>query len=357
MTRSLIIEANLSNSPDRELSTLDNVQDPISFLIAILEWQKTFKGSYLELAKNEPIVEKIQQALSEISTEQLLDMCYRNPTFQTFLISVIFIRKEDLLYRANTEREHIEANWSDKLMSLVGSLDGKDILTGVLNHLGDPVRTKKDVHFKAAEAAEIRAIHSEFLDSSLEYIKGNRPEFDLENSVSHVMAEVADGIYNLTQLITLDPSEKTKQLYEKYLHQFEEIFGVPRSDLLSLAIAKYHYRMYSSRNGANQYDSEDRLVLSVLRTKFTPLVTDLDSSREIINMSYQHFDKIFAKLRNILIKKFMNMYMDLNNANQSIINQIFREYLVQLGILKEETKMSMQLIIDLLANFDTSEAL
>ena len=322
---------------------------PINFLLAIKSFLHNFPNEISTLSQNETVNITIQKNLSEISTEQLLQICENDQTFQTFLITQVFLQREDKLYRTNTGRKQTQATWSDKLMSLVGSLHGGEILTGVRNHLGDPVRTKKDSHNKAAEAAEIREIHQRFLDQSQTVLKNKLEDYNLPVAVSHVMAEVADGIYNLTQLISLDEDQKSQALYDKYLTQLAAIFNVSRADLLQLSIAKYHYRMYSSKDGVNQYDSEDELILSVLQVKFRNLLTDINGSRTILNNSYQHFDKIFAKLHDTMIKKFLRIYKTLNSKNQSILNEIFRSELQKIALFFSQMELPHQSILDLIA--------
>lgn len=339
----------LSRSTELKKNTEQNIS-PITFLLTIGSFVNSFPDKISTLSQNETVITAIQKNLSEISTEQLLKICENDQAFQTFLITVVFLQREDKLYRANTGRKQIQATWSDKLMSLVGSLQGGEILTGVLNHLGDPVRTKKDSHNKAAEAAEIREIHLRFLEESLTFLKDELLDFNLPVAVSHVMAEVADGIYNLTQLISLDEDQKSQALYDKYLKQLGAIFNVSRADLLQLSIAKYHHRMYTSKDGVNQYDSEDELILVVLRAKFPHLIENINVSRTILNNSYLHFDTIFAKLHDIMIEKFLRIYKTLNPENQTIMNAIFRSNFRKTIDFLKSIGLSDELILQIFAN-------
>lgn len=259
---------------DQNLSEEQQSSDAFLFL-------KKLSG---EQTISQELVPKIQDALQHVTTHQLLDFCVNNQTFQMHLIQVIFLEREDFLYRQGTGRKDIRANWSDKLISLVGK-DGKTILNKVLNHQGDPVRTKTDPHFKAAEREEIMGEHSAFLENKQ------------DSSVKKVMAEVADAVYNLAQLTELDP--KNKEHYIAFLVALAHIYKVPVTALLSLVIAKYHYRMYVSQKGTNAHDIEGNLVDSVIQKYFTWLVTE-ESARTTINESFGLFNEIFPVIQNIL---------------------------------------------------------
>lgn len=325
MTKKLIDKTQYLN-PIESLSRLNaNI-----FFASILKLQNTKPDSFLNLTHNINFINITQTKLAEISTSQLIEICADNEEFQNFLIQVVFLRKEDDLYRSDTERKHKEANWSDKLMSIVGSLDGKDILTGVLNHLNDPVRTKKDIHYKPAEAAEIRTEHANYLEGKI--------------TIDVVMAEVADGIYNLTQLLTLEPDPKIKELYQKYINQLVEIHNVQKAHMLALVVAKYHFRMYVSKNGRNEYDSEDKLVMEVLANKFHHLLRNRNIAQDILNKSYKKYDDIFAKLRNILIKKFLSVYDDLDESTQKILDKILDEYLQNIYLISKNTTVPQSVL-------------
>ncbi len=284
----------------------------------------------LQTAKPEEL-HKIQEKLQTISTTQLLELYGNNQEFQTFLIQIVFLQREDKLYREGTGRKSIQATWSDKLMSLVGSLDGTQILSGILNHQGDLVRTKADDHYKAAESAEVRAIHAEYLDG-------------YEPSIAKVLAEVADVVYNLTQLLLLDPDPDTREKYEKYLAQTDEIYGVPRASMLALSVAKYHHRMYFSKNGKNAHQSEDRLILQVLSKHFPHLLSDADVAKKTVNDSFKHFDKIFEKLQGILVKKFIKEYDHLDQGSQRILEKTIDNSMKMLQLLSQEFSLKQVLI-------------
>ncbi|GIK83462.1 MAG: hypothetical protein BroJett025_00840 [Patescibacteria group bacterium] len=284
------------------------VPECVSFFLELITLQSTNLELFNQQIANPDFIQKIQENLQLIPTAKLLDICGNNQRFQTYLLQIPFLERENKLYRENTGRKNIRATWSDKLMSLVGSLDGTYILSGVLNHEGDPVRTKVDDHYKAAEAAEVMAIHAAYLDGG-------------EPSITKVMAEVADGVYNLTQLLSLDPDPETSAKYEKYLEQLTKILGVSRASMLTLAIAKYHHRTYYSKEGRNAHQSEDRLVLQALSRYFPHLLNDTDEAKRIINDSFMHFNKMFRKLQTILVKKFIKEYPRLDKKSQYILEK------------------------------------
>ncbi len=315
--------------------------DAVLFLKNLIALQAQNPESFSEQTSDVEFIQKIQEKLQNVPTAQLLELCGSNEEFQTFLIQIIFLKREDKLYREGTGRIQIEATWSDKLMSLVGSLDGTQILSGVLNHKGDPVRTKVDDHNKAAESAEVMAIHASYLDCD-------------ESNIAKVMAEVADGIYNLTQLLHLDPDPETCEKYERYLKQLSTIYDVPRTSMLALALAKYHHRMYFSKNGKNAHQSEDRLVLQVLSKYFPNLLNDPDMTKATINASFKQFDRIFIKLQGILVKKFIKEYKTLDEKSQLILQKIIENSMNMIHLLSEELTMP-QTIIDSFATTSSSK--
>lgn len=322
--KALSVEAATGYQPEQ-------VHNPVFFFIELSTLQKENPELFAQKTSTSEFIQEIQEKLQAISTTQLVDVCNNNQDFQTFLIQVVFLQQEDVLYREGTGRKSIQGTWSDKLMSLVGSLDGKNILTGVLNHQGDPVRTKVDTHNKAAEASEILAIHADYLDGK-------------EQSIAKVMAEVADGVYNLTQLLALDPDAETQEKYEKYLAELDDIYGVPRTHLLSLTIAKYHHRMYVSKDGQNAHHSEDQRVLQVVSKQFPQLIESLTVARKTINDSFKHFDKIFVKLRGILMKKFIKSYDTLDPNSQAIILKMLDENIAILRLFSEDVTLNATII-------------
>lgn len=258
--------------------------EALLFLRKLISLQAQNPESFSQQTSNVEFIQIIQEQLQNVPTAKLLELCGNNQEFQTFLIQIVFIQREDTLYREGTGRKSIQATWSDKLISLVGR-DGKSILNGVVNHLGDAVRTKNDHHYKAAEKDEIMSEHSAFLEKKL------------DSSISKVMAEVADAIYNLTQLVILD--KNNKEHYTEFINSLAKIYNVTPAELLSLVIAKYHHRMYVSRNGINAHQAEDSLVKSVIQTRF-PQLTETEQARKTINASFGLFNEIFPIIETLL---------------------------------------------------------
>lgn len=278
------------------------------------------------------IIDKLHTYLANITTQELVAITHSNRELQEFLVQSVFLDKEDQLYRADTDRQHTEANWSDKLMSLVGSLDGRTILTGVKNHLGDVVRTKTDVHYKAAEASEVLSIHGEYLDK-----KGEKPLLE-------VLAEVTDIVYNLTQLLALDPSEPCRMKYQKYLEQIDITYGTSRNTLLSMVVAKYHHRMYVSKNGTNAYTTEDELIGSVVAKHLPILIEDPVEAKKRINESYSVMDGIFVKLRSILLDKFIPLYASLDEQTQHILDKVLKDLIKKITAFAEIPELNPTII-------------
>lgn len=290
------------------------------------------------------IISTLENHLRNIPTLELVALTANNKPLQLFLIQTVFLRTEDRLYRANSDRKDPRACWSDKYMSLVGSLDGRSILTNVKNHKGDPVRTKLDPHYKAAEAAEVLSIHGEFLDS-----KENKPLLE-------VVAEIADVVYNLVQLISLDKDPRTNPFLQKYLRQIQATTLIPLSNLFSLVIAKYHHRMYHSKEGKNAHQDEDELIHAVLQSQESDLLpeeaTDYAQineavAQERINATYKLLDGIFIKLRSIMLRKFILIYEELDSETQHILKKELKNLLEKLRVFATITDLQPTILVAL----------
>lgn len=258
---------NPASSENQESLDDCEIVDARNFITKLIETQKNEPEVFQELVSNPDLNPWIHEALSNIPTLDLFHLCGDNQEFQNFLIQNIFSEKETELYRDDTVRAIPEPDSSDKLMSMVGSVDGGNILTGELNTKGDPVRTKKDKHPKTAERAEIIGAHADFLDGR-------------DDSIDVLMAEVADGVYNLTQLLILDPNPENQERYQQFIDQIAAIYNVSVADMLALVTIKYHFRMYSSKNGKNKYDEEDKLIKVALKERFPEFMINPQDEKE-----------------------------------------------------------------------------
>lgn len=259
------------------------VTEAKQLILMLMDLQKNDPEVFQELISDPETNPQIHEALSNLPTLELVRICGDNAEFQNYLIQEIFLEKEGQLYRNDKVRNNPQANWSDKQMSLVGSVNGGNILTGEMNHENEPVRTKKDTHYKTAEIAEIIGAHADFLDGR-------------DQRIEVLMAEVVDGVYNLTQLLTLDPVIENQELYQEFIDKIAEIYQVPVSSMLALVTTKYHFRMYSSKNGKNRYDEEDTLIKEVLSEQHFPeLIFNPEDEKEEIFYTEEEVRDIFHK--------------------------------------------------------------